>query len=227
MSKVGGLLSSLKLVGLFITRMFGELTFKFELFDEVFSKPSNEDKDKDKDSNISNVKYVSNVNAVNTENTYKENTDINRESNRERNSERESNNIKNISISEETHKSLNLVSLINESNTYSDRSFASNSSSKKKKNEIKPINCCCFHKDRDKIKAMNSYFDKTFDVRNYFKRMIDIEKIKTILSSKKETDKEFLLKKFNRNELEEFNFNIYERKLLLNYYLNYYCQDIH
>jgi len=66
---------------------------------------------------------------------------------------------------------------------------------------------------------MTSYFDKTFDYRNYFKRMIDIEKIKTILSHKNEIDEEFVLKKFSLNELKEMDYSSYNRYLLMKNYL--------
>jgi len=50
--------------------------------------------------------------------------------------------------------------------------------------------------------------------------MIDIEKIKTNLSHRSEKDKEFLLKKFNQDEVEQMNYNLYEKELFLNCYLD-------
>jgi len=98
------------------------------------------------------------------------------------------------------------------------RSILTKKSETKKKTFLFLIFRCCFKRDKDKLIAMNPYFDKAFDLRNYFKRLIDIEKIKTILSSKNDKDKEFILKKFNPHELEQMNFNIYDQELLFKFY---------
>ena len=37
-------------------------------------------------------------------------------------------------------------------------------------------------KNNDKVSALNSLYNKVFDFKNYFKKMIAIEKIKTILA---------------------------------------------
>jgi len=191
LSKVGGLLSTLKFIGTLLTSPFGEPSLKFEIINDVFQKLNKDEKCNTTSNTIDIIDINNEIKTENSKNLLS-NYSINYKSN------------------DNEKKDCNLKSLNDSAN-----SVVTKKAKLKQRNFI----CsCCYKKDKDKIIALNSYFDKAIDIRNYFKRLTDIEKIKAILSNKNEKDKEFIFKKFNQDELEELNFNVYERELILKLY---------
>ena len=220
LSKLGGLFSALKVICSFLSRIFVKPSLAFELFDDIFLKKNFGDDDKD-DNNDFNDEGKQIINIKKENNTKENDIDFNT-------------NIKNLNqidnYSEVLNKSEELldnkiktsykVSSYNSININSDSSQSKTSGNKKTKlKERKFLFYYCYKKEKENIIAMTSYFDKTFDYRNYFKRMIDIEKIKTILTHKNENDKEFILKKFSLIELKEMNYSTYNRHHLMENYL--------
>ena len=193
MSNVGGLLSTLKFLGFVFTSSFGESRLNYEIFNDLFQK-------QEKGSNVIDVTHStqSKPKQIEIKETF-DNSKVNNENN---------------------------ISLINERNMTSNNNkiyYVKDNLTVIKKTKINHWNLifsCCYKKDKDKLNAIHNYFDKSFDIRNYFKRLIDIEKIKAILSYKSEKSKEFIFRKFTQKELEEMNFNSYEKELLLKFYHN-------
>jgi len=202
LSTVGGLLSTLKFLGNLITSSLREPSLKFEILNDIFQNLNQNENSNKTTSTINIIDTMIINNNESNENEYKTDKTINLLSD---------NNDKCDDKDNEYHNK--------DSSLFSINDLSNSVITKKTKIQRRNFICrCCYKKDKDKLIALNSYFDKAIDVRNYFKRLIDIEKIKTILSYKNENDKEFIIKRFNTNELEEVNFNIYERELLLKLY---------